>query len=101
MTTSERQITTPSSELISACRKSYGKAIRQTAADGERDRRRPGQARRAGGRREPLLDQLAAAREARPAQEQGEDDDEEDEQLGQPPDRRAPLSVGNQLCVAQ
>ena len=71
----------PSSELIKACRKSYGNTIRQTTPAIDGDRRRPEQSLRPGHDRQPLLDDLAAAGQARPAQEEREHDDEEDEQL--------------------
>ena len=89
----------PSSELIRACRKSYGKTIRQTARRRSRRSRRPEQSLRPGHGRQPLLDELAAAGQARAAQEEREHDDEEDEQLGSPASARRPMSVGNQLCV--
>ena len=72
MTTSERQMTTPSSELIRDCRKSYGKTIRQTTPTTSGERARTQQPLRAGHDGKSLLDELAAAGQARPAQEQGD-----------------------------
>ena len=72
MTTSERQMTTPSSELIRDCRKSYGKTIRQTTPMTSGERARTQQPLGTGHDGKPLLDQLAAAGQARPAQEEGE-----------------------------
>ena len=99
MTTSERQMTTPSSELMVACRKSYGKTISATAPTIAAIALHLKQPLRTGHCREPLLDELSAAGQARAPQEEGEDDDEEDEELGQPAERGAP-GVGREpaLC---
>ena len=89
MTTSERQMTTPSSELISACRKSYGKTIRQTTpttaaiAVGRSSRSGRGTAGRRFSTSSPRPGRLA------PRRNSASDDDEEDEQLGQPAKRRS------------
>ena len=87
MTTRERQMTMPSSELISACLKSYGNTISAMTpriaaiVAGLQQPLGPGN----GG--QPPLDDLAASGQARPSYEQGEDDDEEDEELREAPER--------------
>ena len=90
MTTRERQIAMPSIELIVAWRKSYGNTISATTPSDRSDHARPQQPFRARNGRQPLLDELAAAGEARSPQEEREDDDEEDEELGQAVDRASP-----------
>ena len=91
MTTSERQITTPRSELISACRKSYGNTTRQVTPTiaaipvGLSSRSGRGTA---GSRRSTSSPRPG---QARPAQEERQDDDEEDEELGEPAQRGSAL----------
>ena len=81
MTTSDSAITTPISVLISAWRKSNGST---TNADRAHDRAViAGAAQPFGARheRQPLLDELAAARQRRAAQEHRRDDDQEGDEL--------------------
>ena len=95
MTTSERAITIPISEFVSAWRKSNGSttsAIAHRTRRRDRERDRVLRARHVG---KALLDELAARRQRRAAQEHRRHDEHEDEQLLDAGPAPRPSLVGN------
>ena len=80
ITTTDRHMIVARSDVISACRKSYGKTISATTAAVVAEQRRRPEALRTRGERQPLLDELAAARQARAADEHRDHHQPEDEE---------------------
>ena len=80
ITTTDRHMIVARSDVISACRKSYGRTISATTATAVAEQRRLPEPLGPRRERQALLDELAAARQARAAHEHRHDHQAEDEQ---------------------